>query len=146
MKLKNLLITGVLVASMSTGSVAFAATPSTQTNYATTARSNKHEHYNLRLLYEAAKILDIDQTILIDQIQSGQSMSAIAKSYGVTKSYLITQLISKGKAKLDRKVANGTLSPEKETVILFKLTSELSVLMDQTHLIQEFTINKSRPS
>lgn len=139
MKLKNILMTGVLVASMSTGSVAYAASNPTQTNHATTARLNKQEQIKSGLLAEVAMVLKLDQTTLINQLISGQSIRDIAEESGINKSYLIAKLISKEKAELDKEVVNGALSPERETVILYKVTSRLSTMMDQTTLLTQGT-------
>ncbi|WEG14665.1 hypothetical protein PU629_10095 [Pullulanibacillus sp. KACC 23026] len=135
MKLRNLLMTGVLVASMSTSSVAFAATQPTQLSHTASARLNKQELMLSGLLHDVAMVLNLDQTTLIDQLRTGKSITDIAEESGVNKSYLIAALISKEKDELDIEVNNGTLTLHKETQILFKATSQLSTLLDQTTLL-----------
>lgn len=135
MKLKNIFMTGVLVASISTGSVAFAASNPPQFSHAANARSNKQEQIRRGLLNDIALILNIDQTTFFDQLKSGQSIREIAEDAGVTKTYVIAKLISKEKTELDKEVSKGTLTGERRTQILFKVTSRLSTMMDQTSLL-----------
>ncbi len=136
MKLKNILMTGVLVATLSSSSVAFAATAPTKTAHPSTTRSeNNVRRVKTDLLNTFSALLNVSQADLLNKLESGQSISDIASESGVSKAYLISKLLENEKKVLDLEVLKGTLSLEKESHILYKATSRLSTLLDRSDVL-----------
>lgn len=132
MKLKNMLMTSVILASLGTSSVAYAGTPAIRTTPVSSKRSNEQiQNVQMEFLNEVASIVELDPRTLINYLKSGKSLSEIASEAGVSKKHLLSNLVAKEKQSLDQEVKNGSLSLEQESLILYKTTSQLSTLLDQ---------------
>lgn len=132
MKLKTMLMTSVILASIGTSSVAYAGTPAIRTSPVSSKRSNEQvQNVQMEFLNEVASIVELDPRALINYLKSGKTISEIANEAGISKSYLVSNLVAKEKQSLDQEVEKGTLSLEQESLILYKATAQLSTLVDQ---------------
>ncbi|MDP4171676.1 MAG: hypothetical protein Q8906_13775, partial [Bacillota bacterium] len=82
----------------------------------------------------AATALNVDQKTLISDLKSGKSLADIASSKGISKSTLISTLISAQKTALDKAVSNGKLTADQETKILANANTRISKMVDQKGL------------
>lgn len=139
--LTKLLVTGTILATIGSGSIALANTNSTSTSSnsttlapTTTQNSGHFGHPRGRqfdLFRNAASVLGISQQTLITDLQSGKSLTDIASSKKISKSTLVTKLLADEQTELDKQVKAGQLTSVEETKRLAKLKTELSGQVDQ---------------
>lgn len=146
MQLRKVLITGLIVASIGTGSIALAATNQTATNPSASTdqgltHKNAHKFAGMRgkrahvgLLKEVASELKMDPQALLNDLKSGKSIMDVASSKHVTEAQLLNQLSAKLKTHLDKAVKSGKLSATKEAEILAKSQSKIKAMVEQKGL------------
>jgi D-Tyr-tRNAtyr deacylase len=147
--LSKLLLTGVMAASIGTGSVALASNHQSSTNQSSssikTSVANhgpkygtfKNQEFNFGLFKEVATILGMDQKTLLSDLKSGQSLAEIASSKKMDQATLVSKLIAAEKTELDKAVSSGKITAAQETQRLAKATTLLEKLVTEKGLLQK---------
>jgi spermidine/putrescine-binding protein len=148
---KKRLVT-VLSAVALAGALSAAAIPAFAASTGNTANSGQvsgHEQHSKShhkpfhkqqgvMLKEIASLIGVDVNTLRDGLKSGQSIMEIAQSKGnkIAEADLIQKLQDNLKSRLDKAVANGKLTKDKEDQILAKSKDRLQKLVEQKNLFQ----------
>lgn len=84
------------------------------------------------VLDAALAYLQLDKQTFAKDLQSGQSLAQIAVAQGKTADGLVNAAVTAAKAELDAAVAAGKLDSAKEQVLLTKLRTALTALVNRT--------------
>lgn len=96
------------------------------------------------MMEQAADVLGLEQSELIEQLQDGQTLAEIAEAQGIAKATLIEKLTAAAAVAIDAKVAEGTITEEQATVRKEQLTERLTQMVDSEHMGGGMGIGKGR--
>lgn len=83
------------------------------------------------LIKSAAKAIGIDAKALATDLRGGSSIADVAGQHGVSVDAVKAQITDDAKAALDKAVANGKLTQEKEDAALQKLAAKLDDILNK---------------
>ncbi|WP_026963002.1 D-aminoacyl-tRNA deacylase [Alicyclobacillus herbarius] len=94
-----------------------------------------HPAKKAKALKVIAQVLGVSEQTLLQDLKNGQSIAQVAKSKGISTDSLVSQLVTKAKARLDQAVQNGKLTASKEQQILNNLQKRLTRLVEGQKLL-----------
>ena len=96
-------------------------------------RADRVEKVKKGLAESAATALHLTPAQLRDQLKTGKSIADVATAQGVDLSAVKSQITSDAKTKLDKLVADGKLTQQREDQALQKLADGLDAALNKTH-------------